>query len=404
MGGKKKSKKNQKSKVIYVLLALVLLLVAGAWYLYGKPTLVVDEGGLTLVQTEPPLINEIKAEISAASGKLAENGDIDSETPAVNSTATASATEKSGENTGSAAPAPVTDDTEVTATTAVTKNTGASNATGTTGSNPALDQGHAENSPLFWGNPSDSIADTAASKNYLMEKPQFTICYNSETLNPNWVAWHLAASDLGEADRADPFRPDSELPTGWYAVRKNDYKFTYYGFDRGHICPSADRTATTEDNSMTFLMTNMVPQAPDNNRIVWVALEKFEREQVLQGKEAYIFAGPYGKGGSGDKGYFEEIPISLKDGTELSIVVPSHTWKIILFMPEGENDFERATRSGQTEILAVNVPNEKGCGKNGSWQQYLCSVNYIEEITGYDFFELLPDDVEEEIESSVFSW
>ncbi len=377
MGGKKKSKKNQKSKVIYVILALVLLIAAGAWYLYGKPTLVVGEDGLSLVQTEPPLINEIKSELSAAVKNSTEGTDA-------GGTSSAGAISKA----------------DVAATGG---NTGTT-ATNATGSNPALDQGHAENSPLFWGNPSDSIPDTAASKNYLMEKPQFTICYNSDTLNPNWVAWHLAASDLGEADRADTFRPDTELPAGWYAVRKNDYKFTYYGFDRGHICPSADRTANTEDNSMTFLMTNMVPQAPDNNRIVWVALEKFEREQVLAGKEAYIFAGPYGKGGTGDKGYFEEIPITLKDGRELSIIVPSHTWKIILFMPEGEGDFERAVTSGQAETLAVNVPNEKGCGKNGSWQQYLCSVNYIEEITGYDFFELLPDDVEEEFESSVAAW
>ena len=72
MGGKKKSKKNQKSKVLYVLLGLVLLLAAGAWYLYGKQTLVVDEGGLALVQTEPPLINEIKAEISATAENLGE--------------------------------------------------------------------------------------------------------------------------------------------------------------------------------------------------------------------------------------------------------------------------------------------------------------------------------------------
>ncbi len=379
MGGKKKSKKNQKSKVIYVMLALVLLIAAGAWYLYGKPTLVVGEGGVSLVQTEPPLINEIKSELSAA---------VENSIGGVDTATTATATNATG------------------STLAVTNGTTSDtlSTSGTSGSNPALDQGHAENSPLFWGNPSDSISGTAAAKNYLMEKPQFTICYNSDTLNPNWVAWHLAASDLGEADRADTFRPDTELPAGWYAVRKNDYKFTYYGFDRGHICPSADRTANTEDNSMTFLMTNMVPQAPDNNRIVWVALEKFEREQVLAGKEAYIFAGPYGKGGTGDKGYFEEIPVSLKDGRELSIIVPSHTWKIILFMPEGEGDFERAVTSGQAEILAVNVPNEKGCGKNGSWQQYLCSVNYIEEITGYDFFELLPDDVEEEFESSVLSW
>ena len=276
-----------------------------------------------------------------------------------------------------------------------------------------FDENHAENTPLYWGNPSDASDNLDSddelklefvSQNYLMEKPQFTISYNNETLNPNWVAWHLSTADLGEADRSDSFRPDTELPQGWYAVRKNDYKFTYYGFDRGHLCPSADRTVTAQDNSMTFLMTNMVPQSPDNNRVVWVALEKYERELVLAGKEAYIFAGPFGRGGTGDKGYFEEIPISLKDGRELAITVPSHTWKIILLLPEGENDFERIVSEGACEIIAVNVPNEKGCGKNGSWEQYLCSVNYIEEITGYDFFELLPDDVEEEIESSVMSW
>jgi endonuclease G len=61
-------------------------------------------------------------------------------------------------------------------------------------------------------------------------------------------------------------------------------------------------------------------------------------------------------------------------------------------------------RADELEVIAVCVPNQKGCGKEGSWQQYLCSVDYIEEVTGYDFFELLPDDIEEEIESKVMSW
>ncbi|MBP3741643.1 MAG: DNA/RNA non-specific endonuclease [Treponema sp.] len=278
-----------------------------------------------------------------------------------------------------------------------------------------------ENSPLYWGNPSEAISsleEEGAAENFLMEKPQFTLSYNNKTHNPNWVAWHLCAEDLGDADRANNFRPDQTLPLGWYAVRKADYKFTAYGFDRGHLCPSADRTASEEDNSETFLMTNMVPQSPDNNRIVWVALEKYEREQVLAGREAYIFAGPVGRGGSGDRGYFEAIPLAggpeqqvapaqqgapVQQGT-MEIQVPSHTWKIILFLPQGENDFERAAKENQSQVLAVNVPNIKGCAQNGSWQQYICTVNYIEEITGYDFFNLLPDELEEQIESSLFSW
>ncbi|BDC94096.1 endonuclease G [Treponema bryantii] len=269
-------------------------------------------------------------------------------------------------------------------------------------SDPSLDVGYSENSPLYFGNPSDSMPSIESDKNYLMERPQFTLSYNTSTLNPNWVAWHLCRDDLGDADRADTFRPDKELPSEWYAVRKQDYKFPAYGFDRGHLCPSADRTANTEDNSMTFLMTNMVPQSPDNNRIVWVALEKYERELVLQGKEVYIFAGPLGAGGTGDKGYFEAIPVTKKDGTELSITVPAFTWKVLLILDEGEEDLSRV--SADTQIIAVCVPNEKGCGKNGSWQQYLCSVDYIEENTGYDFFELLDDELESVLESQVMEF
>ena len=360
--------------IIYGILAILLLIAVGAWYLYGKPQLVIDEYGIALEQTETPLIYEIQsALLGDEAGSQAALSSEEREAP---SPAQTSAVEK---------PALAAEKSV--------------NASGTEASNPSLDEGHAENSPLYFGNPSDSIKDTSADKNYLMEKTQFTISYNTETLNPNWVAWHLAASDLGDADRADTFRPDPELPSEWYAVRKQDYKFPAYGFDRGHICPSADRTANSEDNSMTFLMTNMVPQAPDNNRIVWVALEKYEREVVQQGKEAYIFAGPLGVGGTGDKGYFESIPLKLKDGTELSITVPAYTWKIIMFLPEGDDDFSRI--ADEAEVLAVCVPNEKGCGKNGSWQQYLCSINYIEENTGYDFFELLDDELEEEIESRV---
>lgn len=257
-----------------------------------------------------------------------------------------------------------------------------------------------ENTPLYFGNPSSAVCDLAQEENYLMEKPQFVLSYNNKTHNPNWVGWHLCKADFGEAERSNKFRPDPDLPGEWYAVKKTDYKFPVYGFDRGHLCPSADRTASAEDNSITFLMTNMVPQAPDNNRIVWVDLENFERELVNQGNEAYIFAGPLGSGGSGEKGsYFEAIPIA---NDQLSITVPAFTWKIILILPEGEDDINRVTEESQ--VIAACIPNQKDCHKNGSWQQYLCSINDLEEKTGYNFFEFLPDDIEEKIESRVMSW
>lgn len=264
-----------------------------------------------------------------------------------------------------------------------------------------LDYGYEENNPLYFGNPSDATDDKITKEcNFLLEKKGYTVSYNNNTLCPNWVAWHLSKDDLGEATRSDKFVPDKTLPQNWYAVKKNDYQFPAYGFDRGHVCPSADRTSSNEVNQETFLMTNMIPQSPDCNRIVWKDLEIYERELVLQGNELYIFAGGYGSGGIGNRGYFEKIIINPKNDNDenkkYTLNVPEFCWKIILVLPEGDDDLNRIDEN--TKIICVCMPNQMGIQKTGSWEQFECSVNYIEEITHFDFFELLDDELEEFLE------
>lgn len=147
---------------------------------------------------------------------------------------------------------------------------------------------------LSLGNPSNAKPDVASANNYLMEKPQYALSYNRAKGIPNWVSWQLNKSWLGDAPRQNNFRPDNTLPQGWYRVRPSDY--TGKGYDKGHMAPSADRTKTIEDNSATFLMTNMVPQTPDNNQGYWADLEDYARTLVTQqGKELYIIAGSYGE-------------------------------------------------------------------------------------------------------------
>ena len=266
---------------------------------------------------------------------------------------------------------------------------------------------YVENHPLFFGNPSDAIGDVNVPKNYLMEKPQFIISYNNEKLIPNWVGWHLGNEDLGEAERSDKFVPDVTLPESWYQVRKEDYQFNMYGFDRGHVCPSADKTATSEDNEATFLMTNMIPQSPNCNRIVWMHLESYERELVEQGNELYIFAGPHGVGGTGSRGYFEEIVINKKNGDVYKITVPAYSWKVIMILSESDDDVNAI--SDDTEVIAVSIPNTQDCKfikdteEKADWHDYICSINDIEQMTGYDFFELLEDNLEETLESKIYS-
>ena len=374
---KKRKSKGRAKKVLAVVVSVLVIIAALAWYFGGKPYVEFGAEGVSLVQTEEPLALQIYdvfigQEEQNSVGEFADANSVSSRSERF--------------------PEPV----EGAQVEGQSKN----KSTGTTGSNSSADQGYPQNDPLFLGNPTDAFADTSLALNYLMIKPQYTLSYNTSTLCPNWVAWHLDNENMGSADRMDDFRPDPELPAGWYGIKKADYQYNKYGFDRGHVCPSADRTTTKEDNSMTFLMTNMVPQSPDNNRIIWMHFENFERELVKDGNEVYIVAGPYGTGGTSSKGTFDEIPVSLKSGEVLHMNVPAYTWKVLIAIPSGEGDFERIDDSAVA--IAINVPNKMGMQKTGDWEQFLCSIDDIEKLTGYDFFELLPDDIENKLEARVY--
>jgi len=107
---------------------------------------------------------------------------------------------------------------------------------------------------LVMGNPSGAVDSVIYSNNYLMEKPQYFVSFNRDRGIPNWVARYLDNTWLGNPPRKNDFRSDSSLPPNWYHVSKSSYNQS--GYDRGHHCPSADRTNTSENNSATFLVTN----------------------------------------------------------------------------------------------------------------------------------------------------
>ncbi|MGK7896169.1 MAG: DNA/RNA non-specific endonuclease [Xenococcus sp. (in: cyanobacteria)] len=221
---------------------------------------------------------------------------------------------------------------------------------------------------LKYGNPSN--ANLKDTNNYLLEKPQYALSYNCQTGTANWVSWQLNRSWLGSVDRSNDFRPDSDLPNGCYAVRPNDYRGS--GYDRGHLAPSGDRTSNPSDNSATFLMSNMIPQSPSNNREVWRELEEYSRDLVFQGKELYIVAGGEGK---------EKVI------ADAQVSVPKYTWKVILVIDGSD-----------LETIAVRMPNNDTVART-DWTDYIVSVDEIEQNTGYDFFNLLDQGIQAKIES-----
>ena len=239
------------------------------------------------------------------------------------------------------------------------------------------------------GNPSGAVASTSYPTNYLMTKTQYTMSYNNTKKTCNWVSWHLSSAWIGSTARQDNFRNDATLPTGWVQVGGTD--FSGSGFDRGHMCPSADRTGSVTDNGATFLMTNMIPQAPNNNQIPWANLENYCRALVDAGNELYIISGPWGQGGTGSSG--TKTTISSK-----SIVVPAYTWKIIVVLPVGSSDVTRITSS--TRIIAVWMPNTQTVNSQ-TWGYYRKSVDYIESQTGYNFLSNVSTTLQATIEAKV---
>jgi len=246
---------------------------------------------------------------------------------------------------------------------------------------------------LTMGNPSNATTSTTNPTNYLITKTTWSASYHKDRGIPNWVSWHLDPTWLGSASRCDCFASDLTLPTGWYRVSTSSYSGS--GFDRGHMCPSADRTYSSADNRETFLMTNMIPQAPNNNQRTWVGLENYERTLVNQGNECYIICGSYGIGGTGSSGTKNTLDAGR-------VTVPKQIWKVLIAIPRGTNDVARVTTSSR--IIAINTPNINTLNTN--WGVYRTSVDAIEAamsatFPGFDLFSNLPDDIEAVLESRV---
>ncbi len=233
--------------------------------------------------------------------------------------------------------------------------------------------------PLIFGNPSSATADVANENNYLMIKPQYSLSYNRSRAIPNWTAWRLDSTWVGSADRQDDYRPDTSLPAGWYQVLDSDYSGS--GYDRGHMCPSGDRTRSIPDNSATFLMTNLIPQYGPNNQGPWADLEVYSRTLASQGKELYIISGGHGNFGTIAQG---------------RVTVPDLTWKVVMVLNNGADDLQRVTRS--TRVFGVIMPNHAPLTQGQPWRTYRVTVNAVEYLTGYDFFSNVPRGTQEIME------
>lgn len=244
----------------------------------------------------------------------------------------------------------------------------------------------ARDSNLTFGNPSN--AGTTAANNYLISRTEYALSYNNSKGKSNWVSWHLSSAWFGSATRKDNFVSDPALPSNYFKAVSGNYTNT--GFNRGHLCPSADRTYTQTANDRTFFMTNIAPQSPRNNQQTWANLEAYCRKLANEGYELHIIAGSVGRGGTGSNGYYTTIASG-------NIEVPSSFWKAVLIIPNGTNDVNRVTTA--TRVIAVNIPNDQS--HNTAWGNHRVSVRQIENLAGINLFSNLSTTIQNVIETRV---
>jgi endonuclease G len=223
--------------------------------------------------------------------------------------------------------------------------------------------------------------DGDASDDALLDEAAFLVSYNPRRRAANWVAWRLEASDMGHLSRhALRFRPDPGLPDGVYRVTSRDY--TDSGYDRGHLCPFADRNGDAEVGARTFLLTNTTPQRRELNSGPWEKLETYERVRAsAPGATLFIVAG----------GVFDDHPPTIGHG----VSVPRSTFKIVVALEKGQGPGDVTPA---TPTVAVEMPNERDV-LHRDWQDFVTSIDRVERDTGYDFLSAVPVDVQAVLES-----
>jgi endonuclease G, mitochondrial len=197
----------------------------------------------------------------------------------------------------------------------------------------------------------------------------FTVSYNENYELPSWAAWQLTPEQaVARGTFKDKFSDDPKVTTGTASTK--DYRDA--GFIIGQLVPPEDMFTSQQAVNETFLMSNTVPQKPAFNKYVWKALEKLIREWAKEGNTLYIAAGPV----------LADAPFGTFGPNKVSI--PTRYYKAVL-----DVNGERAIAF----IIRNNVA-------SGALKSFAMSVDELEKITGIDFFPQLPDELEQQVESS----
>lgn len=219
----------------------------------------------------------------------------------------------------------------------------------------------------------------------IAEHSAMIIGFNCDLKLAAW-SFHVLSPDVlvGGVSRTNDFRKDSLIECGDGIEQDYFLKFTRhgatvtfenFGFDRGHLAPSADFRWSQKALSESYFYSNITPQSPGFNRESWAEVEDLMRRIMANNpRPYYIVTGPI---------LDKNLP-KVEKGTN-KLPIPALHYKIIIDLT-----------LGNPKGMAFLMPNKK-CDMPPS--AYVVSIDSIEKLTGLDFFSKLDQVTAASIES-----
>lgn len=149
-------------------------------------------------------------------------------------------------------------------------------------------------------------------------------------------------------------------------VDGNQYKYNVW--DKGHLVPAADMNFSYESLEETFFFVNCTPMHESFNRGGMYQLEKKIRDWTQEFGIVAIITG----------WVVEDNKDNYLWIGEPSIPVPNYYYKVFVDIKNYRS-------------IAFLIPNKK---ITEELLEYVVSIDYLESITGLDFFYKLPDEIE----------
>lgn len=215
------------------------------------------------------------------------------------------------------------------------------------------------------------------STDYL-EHTAYCFEYSEDHEQSKWVA-HMITPEVEElgSGRTNDFRIDPLVLTG--TAEQNDY-FNYdptrkegdqydgFGYDRGHLAPSADFRWYGEAVSESYYYSNMSPQHPDLNREKWADLESMLRSYVIRNNVPLaIITAPVL---TDDLSKIKQSPNRLSIPKFYLKIAYDHTNKRAIGFLMANKELSRPL------------------------DMYTITVDELEKLTGYDFFPNIDESIE----------